>query len=258
MASVETERYQWIGSGLYTIAEAARLTGISEGRVRRWMRGYTFQRRGEPRTSPPVVLGEYAATDSGTIALSFVDLIEVRFVDAFLKKGVKWPVLRKAHDKAANELGVDHPFATRKFSTDGHTILTRIGESAIIDIAGGQLGFYRILKRYLVKGLDFRGQLAIRWWPLGKRRSVVIDAARSFGQPIVSKEGVPTAVLHHAYLAESRAKDSLKSDRKLSGVVESVSSAAEHIDAIERVAKWYDVERHSVRAAVEYELQLAA
>src|ERR1700674_4222264 len=104
MASVETERYQWIGSGLYTIAEAARLTGISEGRVRRWIKGYTFQRSGEPRTSPPVVLGEYAATDSGAIALSFVDLIEVRFVDAFLKKGVKWPVLRKAHDKAANEL----------------------------------------------------------------------------------------------------------------------------------------------------------
>jgi hypothetical protein len=222
------------------------------------MKGYTFRRHGETRTSPPVVFGKYGATERGTIALSFGDLVEVRFVDAFLKQGVRWPVLRKAHDKAAQELGVDHPFATRRFATDGHTILTRIGESAIIDIAGGQLGFYRILRRYLVRGLDFRNQLAIRWWPLGKKRSVVIDAARSFGQPIVNKEGVPTAILHHAYLAESRLKSTRKSESEISRVVEPALGTAMHVEAIERVASWYDVERRSVRAAVEYELQLAA
>ena len=100
MASPTTDCYQWTGSGLYTIAEAARLTGISPGRVRRWMRGYTFVRGNEPRTSPPVIRGQYALNEQGSIALSFMDLMEVRFVDAFLKKGVRWPTLRKAHDRA--------------------------------------------------------------------------------------------------------------------------------------------------------------
>jgi uncharacterized protein (DUF433 family) len=171
---------------------------------------------------------------------------------------VTWPTLREAHKKAAKDLGSDHPFATQKFATDGQTILTRIGETAIIDIVGGQLGFYRILRHYLAKGLDFRDQLAIRWWPLGRRRSVVIDAARSFGQPIIYKEGVPTAVLHLAYLAESRSEVSLTSVPESSGAAKPASGTTLHASAIERVAKWYDVERRSVRAAVEYELQLAA
>src|SRR6266851_4075429 len=257
MASMTTDCYQWIGSGLYTVAEAARLTGISPGRVRRWMR--PFVRRGEPRTSPPLILGEYAINEHGSIAVSFMDLVEVRFVDAFLKKGVRWPTLREAHDKAAKDLGVTHPFATRKFATDGHSILARIGQAAIVDIVGGQLGFHRILKDYLVTGLDFgvKDQLAVRWWPLGRRRPVVVDASRSFGQPIVNSEGVPTAVLHRAYIAESRSQVGLALAEP-SEAAESASGTTLHTDAIERVARWYDVERRSVRAAVEYELQLAA
>jgi hypothetical protein len=80
-----------------------------------------------------------------------MDLVEVRFVDAFLKKGVRWLTLREAHDKAARDLRVTHPFATRKFATDGHSILARIGQAAIVDIVGGQLGFHRILKDYLAQ-----------------------------------------------------------------------------------------------------------
>src|SRR5216683_3819646 len=256
MASMTADRQQWIGSGLYTIAEAARLTGISPGRVRRWMR--PFVRRGEPRISPPLILGEYGSNEPGSIALSFMDLVEVRFVDAFLKKGVRWRTLREAHDRAAKDLRVTHPFATRKFATDGHSILARIGQAAIVDIVGGQLGSHRILKDYLVTGLDFKDQLAVRWWPLGRHRPVVIDASRSFGQPIVNREGVPTAVLHRAYIAESRSQIDLKSHADSSEAAESASGTALHAGAIERVARWYDVERRSVRAAVEYELQLAA
>ncbi len=258
MASMTTNCYQWIGSGLYTVAEVCRLTGISPGRVRRWMRGYTFVRKGEPRTSPPLILGEYGSNEPGSIALSFMDLVEVRFVDAFLKEGVRWRTLREAHHKAAKDLRATHPFATRKFATDGHSILARIGQAAIVDIVGGQLGFHRILKDYLVTGLDFKDQLAVRWWPLGRHRPVVIDASRSFGQPIVNREGVPTAVLHRAYIAESRSQVGLTSLAEPSEAAESASGTTLHAGAIERVARWYDVERRSVRAAVEYELQLAA
>lgn len=237
--------YNWIGAGIYTIAEAARLTGVSEGRIRRWMKGYTFVRLGEAHQSLPVFKGQYEPTDRGTIALSFQDLIEVRFVDAFLEAGVNWRTLRLAHAGAAKLLANTHPFATHKFVTDGRTVLTTVGNKALLDVVGNQMGFYRILNTYL-KELEFRNRVTVRWWPMGRRRAVVIDGGRCFGQPIVSKEGVPTAVLHRAYLAEKGPNGAHEAGAKLA------------VRAVARVANWFGVERRSVRAAVEYELRLAA
>jgi hypothetical protein len=246
--------YQWIGVGIYTIAEAARLTGISVGRVRRWMKGYTFHKHGEKRVSLPVVQGHYAAAEDGQTALSFADLIEVRCVHAFLEAGVSWKTLRMAHTRAVNLLGVDHPFATQRFFTDGHTILTKLDEQSILDIVGNQLAFNRILDRYLKGVLEFVDQIPIRWWPMGRHRAVVIDATRSFGQPIIDTEGVPTTVLYRAYRAESGEQSSSPSNGG-----EGVSSNfVSDPSAISRVANWFGVEKRSVRTAIEYELRLAA
>jgi uncharacterized protein (DUF433 family) len=60
---------------------------------------------------------------------------------------------------------------------------------------------------------------------------VVLDPRRSFGQPIVNDEGVSTRVLAGAVQAEQ---------------------------SIERVAEWFEVKPASVRAAVDFENQLAA
>lgn len=239
------DRYQWVGAGIYTIAEAARLTGVSEGRVRRWMKGYSFVRSGEKRTSLPVFKSHYEPTDRGTIALSFQDLIEVRFVDAFLEAGVSWSNLRAAHLRATDLLQNTHPFATRRFVTDGHTVLTRVANKALLDVVANQMGFYRILSASL-KELEFKNRVTVRWWPMGRRQPVVIDGGRCFGQPIVSKEGVPTAVLHRAYLAEEQ-------PQKISGIDRDLD-----VRVIQRVANWFGVAKRSVRAAVEYELRLAA
>ena len=35
------------------------------------------------------------------VALGFLDLIEIKFVGAFLDRGVSWPMLHKAREKAA-------------------------------------------------------------------------------------------------------------------------------------------------------------
>lgn len=248
------DTYKLIGVGLYTVAEAARLTGISRGRVRRWMKGYSFRSAGEIHVSPPVVRKESETGDQGRFALTFKDLMEVRFVHAFLEFGVTWANLRAAHDRAAQLLRTSHPFATQRFFTDGSRILTRIGEPAILNVGADQIVFSRIVGQYVKGPLDFEGQVPIRWWPMGRARGVVIDAGRSFGQPIISTEGVPTAVLHRAYLAEAHGEGNSRHERAatLSGPAELSTPA------VARVAKWFEVENRSVRAAVEYELRLAA
>jgi hypothetical protein len=68
---VEVPQFRWIGRGIYTPAEASRLTGVSTGRVRRWLRGYAFGRDGDRRISPPVLSPEVTGANDGFVALTF-------------------------------------------------------------------------------------------------------------------------------------------------------------------------------------------
>jgi uncharacterized protein (DUF433 family) len=170
------------------------------------------------------------------MALSFLDLQEIVFVDAFLNAGVSWKTMRAAHHAAEQNLG-RHPFSTGRFATDGRRILLDLtGDVAAVDpafqeVVTNQLAFRRLILPYLVK-LDFgKDGQAIRWWPVGKRRRIVVDPERSFGQPIVNKEGVPTVVLARAFQVERSAPI---------------------------VARWYGVSRLSVVDAVQFEASLKA
>ncbi|MCA1552586.1 hypothetical protein I6F36_38350, partial [Bradyrhizobium sp. BRP19] len=83
-----------------------------------------------------------------------------------------------------------------------------------------------------LKNLEFdEADIAVRWWPLGKAKGVVIDPQRQFGQPIDDATGVPTSVLAEAAKAEG-------------------SPAA--------AAKRFMVPLASVHRAVAFEQQLAA
>lgn len=225
----------FLGVGIYCVPEASRLTGVSPSRIRRWLKGYTFDYDGNQHESPPVWQGQMLSTE-GSLALGFLDLMEIRFIDAFREHGVSWKTIRLAAERARELFNQTHPFCTKRFKTDGRDIFAEVihetGESDLLDVVKSQYAFKRILEPYLYKGLEFdEHENLVRWRPLGKRSRIVIDPQRSFGQPVVEKEGVPTTVLAQAYRAEK---------------------------AIDRVARWYDVDRRSVREAIQYEENLAA
>jgi len=123
---------------------------------------------------------------------------------------------------------------TNRFVTDGRTILAEVGEAAgeqtLLDLVRNQYAFKRILRPYL-HGLEFDDDFVVRWWPLGEKRNVVLDPDRSFGAPIASGSGVPTAVLARAYRTE---------------------------DDLDVVARWYEVSKKEVKDAVQFESDLAA
>ena len=112
------ENPQFIGHGIYSVADAARLTKVSRGRISRWLRGYTFRSGEESKASGPVWRSDLPPVE-GQLALSFLDLIEVRFVDAFRSKGVPWKTIRSAAQNAMDFFGHDHPFSNERFRTDG-------------------------------------------------------------------------------------------------------------------------------------------
>lgn len=225
----------FIGVGIYTVPESAKLSGVSAGRIRRWLRGYTYEYRGTARASDPVWQRQLPTLDN-KLALGFQDLLEVRMVNAFRERGVSWPTLRAAAGSAQKLFGVTHPFSSRRFLTDGRSVFAEItdslGETSLLDLVRTQYAFAEVLTP-LLHGVEFdQYDNALRWWPLGLKRRVVIDPARSFGQPIVSREGVPTGLITQAYEAQGR--------------------------SFATVARYYDIETRSVRDAVEFEQKLAA
>jgi uncharacterized protein (DUF433 family) len=220
--------YQFIGRGVYSLREAERLTGIPRVRIRRWTRGYSFRYRGGRVFSPPVLASAFQGLDD-VGGIDFADLIEVRFLEAFRKKGLAWKTIRLAAAKARQILEREHPFLTRRFRTDGHAVLMEIGEESgnkvLLNLVTDQYEVRQLIERFLVEGLEFRDDEVVRWYPMGAGKRVVVDPARSFGAPITI-EGVPTRVLAATYKAER---------------------------SIQAVADWYRVSSLSVRHAVAFE-----
>jgi uncharacterized protein (DUF433 family) len=231
LAVVQARELNLLNTGLYTVPEASRLTRISTGKIRRWIKGYNFRTGRSIRHSDAVWRGEIKPLDN-KISLSFRDLLELRFVDAFIRAGVSWRTMRRAHTKAQEELQTTHPFCSNRIATDGKNILMRQAEEdsdeALINLVTDQKEFSRIVETFL-KELEFSGNDII-WWPLGKRPQIVLDPKRNFGQPTLTKSGVPAATLARSAKANS---------------------------SQEIVARWYEVHPDEVRDAVEFEESLA-
>lgn len=222
-----------LGVGIYSIQEVARLTKVPAPTVRRWVKGYTFVHHGEVRSSPAVTSHQLPVFD-GTFALGFRGLIEVRVVHAMRSVGIPWKTIRLAREHAAQIMKSDTPFASARLMTDGRGVFSFIGGKAndrsLIELSESQYTFRSFLAPHLVDvEFDTKAE-ASRWWPLGSRRSVLLDPQRSFGQPIV-REGVPTSIL---------------------------AAAAKAGSSVESVAKWYELPVRSVRDAVEFEESLHA
>jgi uncharacterized protein (DUF433 family)/DNA-binding transcriptional MerR regulator len=228
------EQSDLIGLGLYSIAEAAKLARVPVASLRRWVFGYRYKHEGLHARVRPVITADHVNLPDGERVVTFRDLIEIQFVHSFRQHGVSWPMIRRAADAAVRLTGDDHPFSSQKFVTDGRTIFADVAQSLkenkLLDLSSNQVAMRNVLLPSLRAQLDVGELGANRWWPLGRRRQVVIDPARQFGQPISVREGVPTSVLSAAYSATHSFK---------------------------KAAAWYEVTEAVVRTAVQFERQFA-
>lgn len=219
----------YIGKGIYTISEASHLTGIKRETIRRWVAGYTRKNQTNQKFVTPVVSRDYAIFKD-KIALSFLDLIELQFIQAFRNHNLKWSVIRKAAESAEKILESPHPFATRKLYTDTKTILLKIAdeskEISLIDLVHSQYEMDELVAPFLFECLDFTDDTVSRWWPLGKDHQIVIDPALNFGKPVIFPLNIPTETLYSAYRADQ-------------------STAI--------VADWYEIDESLVIKAIEFE-----
>lgn len=221
-----------LGVGSYTASEAARLLKTPARNLNRWLRGYTFRRAGQDHHMPPLWTSQHAHVEEH-LEIGFRDLIELRFVKAFIDAGVGLLAIRNCLEYARECVHDAHPFSTRRFQTDGRTIflesIERSGEPKLLDLKKRQYAFKQVIERTF-KDLDIEDDTVARWRPFRGKKSIVIDPSRAFGQPIASQFGVPTVALAEAVEAEG---------------------------SVENVARIFEVPASVVRDAVNFEASLA-
>ena len=219
-----------VGGGFYTVREAARLLGIDRpDRIARWL---TPPSSG----SLPVILRDFPKVGAQQ-ELSFLDLVEVRFVEHFRQQKISLQALRKAAANARSALGVSHPFATSgvKFQTDRKRVFLETAKEAgdphLLDLMTNQLVIYETIERVLERNLEFDlSGFARQWRPAPETApNVVVSPVFAFGRPVISARRVPTGTLFQAWRAEA--------------------------GDFEIVADWHGVHYEEVREAVEFELR---
>lgn len=233
MLQAVTQKTAPLGTGFYTVPEAARLLKIRPLSIRRWLGGYTYTQGDKTVKMPPLWQPQLPAYEHH-IELGFRDLIELRVIKSFTDAGLSIITVRNCLEYARECANDDRPFSTRRFQTDGRTIflesLRRSGEEELLDLKQRQYVIKRVIDRTF-KDLDLANDIVARWRPFDGKRSIVIDPKRAFGQPIATNYGVPTVVLADAVKAEG---------------------------TVERVTRLFDVSASAVRDAVKFENSLAA
>lgn len=222
-----------VGVGLYTPAEAGRLLRIQPQKISRWLRGHDAKgKHYDPLWKSEVHL------DDGTPFLGFLDLMETRVVDAFIKQGVSSQRMRTAIKLAQEVMNECHPLATNRFRTDGRDVFLQVIEQdedgqdreKLLSLFNRQYAFKEVLDPVL-RTVDFGddGHAAL-WWPQGRKARIMVDPTRSFGAPIEGESFIQTAVL---------------------------ASEAEFL-GVDVTANLYRVSKGAVKRAVDFERSLAA
>jgi len=195
--------------GIYSVADAARLTGVPSRQIRGWLLGYG-QRRGKA-PAPPVLRRQHELRD-GELALGFLDLLEVNFLGQIIRAAARqgrspsWKAIRAAADTARRILSTEHPFVVRRIHTNGRRIFAEAqketGDLALYDLVGDNFAIYDVLVDTFIASIDYEDDVAARWTPNPLYPRIVVDPRRAFGRPIEVNSGAPAEALFDAWRGE--------------------------------------------------------
>ena len=234
-----------LGLGLFPLPEAARLAQLDVRTARRWAEGYSFTHKGQKHFSSGVVPLALEPV-GGHRDLTFAEMLTLRLVKAFKGAGLSLPTIRRVAEQAAADFGMDTPFVSRRFRTDGRRVFVEIqNESAandepgialrerrLIEVLSGQHQFAEVVEPSLFSNVDWQDDLISQWWPLGRSCAVNLDPQIVFGAPHVTGTRVPTRVIAEAVKAEG------------GGNAAAVA-----------VAEWYGLSPEQVRDALRFETE---
>lgn len=208
-----------IGQGIYTAADAARILNIPYSKANYWFNHYAKYR---------LSLGKnyiYHFEVRNVIAVNFLTLIEMYVFYTLKEKGVKTRKIVDAHAVMARYLNTPYPFAKEDIYVNDKSLLFGSDEYLITADIHLQTVIVDVLKKFISKVQFNDDRIAKKYYPLGKKRSVVVNPENQFGQPIIEGTNILT---------------------------ETIYSLSKGGDPPEFIAKLYDISIDQVQDAIEF------
>lgn len=196
-------------SPAYSVAEAARYLRMPEETLRSWVAGRPYPVAGQTKRSRPLI----HLDDPKRQYLSFINLVEAHVLAAIRRwHGVKLPKVRTALDYVKRQFKLGRPLIDQTFQTDGLDHFAERYGDLINASREGQREMKEIISVYLKRiERDGRG-LPIKLYPFTRDtesvaapssdpRLVVMNAAVSFGRPVIAGTGIPVSSIYERYKA---------------------------------------------------------
>lgn len=196
----------------YRVGDAARYAGVTTQTILNWQSATPFEKQA-------------ISTRSKGDSLNYLQLVELAFVAALRKTGVKLSEIKEARAYIAVQLGSEYPFSDHRFKTDGKDILMELSQfeqseskdKLVKTNKGGQLAWAEIIDTKFTE-FEYQDDLAVKWHAGGKESPVLIDPRVSFGAPMV--KGVATWAIRGRFEAGEPRED----------IAEDFSLKAEDVD----------------------------
>jgi len=211
-----------IGGGVYTIPEIASILRLPYHKVNLWVNKYWDGELGK------VFAVEYSWKVGKNKAINFQTLIEFYVLIQFAESGVKTREVLNAHKELSKKYSTNYPFSKKeileKIKTSGKKIFLE-DENDTISLDGTkQLNLFFI--RQFFRNLDFgQDSIASKFWPLGRKKSIVVDPKRQFGHPLIEKTNIFPETIFNLHKAG---------------------------EPIEFIAQTFELDKKSVIDAIEY------
>ena len=220
---------KWRTQPMYSFGEAARLASVSTTTVKNWFLGYTSNAGREVPPLFPVGVGQ----DS---MISFLQLIETVVAVQFRNAdNVRYRDVHAAYRNAREIFGVEYPFAHLNLQALGNHIITRLeceesGESLQALDLPAQWPLPELVLE-TIRQIEYEGDFAAKWFPLGKDRPIVVDPRISSGIPTITGRGVTVHTIRKRWKAGHKINFIAEDLALESDVVETVLQYGDRIAA---------------------------
>ena len=191
----EFENQATIGEGIYTIPDLAQILKQPIDKVRRWVDSFFDDK----------FANEFKANYSWKVdkskAVNFHTMIELVSMFNLSKQGLSTREIVKGHNSLVKMYHTPHPYADKKvmeeLKINGKKLIANLDGSYVNTDGSNQLNFHFISQ--LLESIDFDDNLAVRYYPMGKEKSIVIDPKRKFGSAVVGDTNIYPETLYSYY-----------------------------------------------------------
>lgn len=184
-----------IGTGIYTSPDVAKILRIPTSKSRYWFNFYAKEKLFNS------IGYRYYFDIKDTIAIDFLTLIEM-YVFYVLKDEIKMTTnnILKFHNTLSRELKTPYPFAKSDLYASKTNLIFKAQDRFKLADDIQQTFIEQFIMPFYKKIAFNNEQLAHKFYPLGKEKSIVINPEKQFGKPIIENTNIITETIYDYYL----------------------------------------------------------